>query len=328
MIDMIELIKAVIFGVVEGITEWLPISSTGHMMLLERVVHLDVSDAFWNMFLVVIQLGAILAVCVSFFSELNVFAPSSTQATRKEKLILWAKIIIACVPAAVVGIPLDDWMEEHLSSPYIIAGALIIYGILFILHARMSSADASVLSGAEDNTFRNVENVQHAPKHFAPKTSDMREAQKVREVQNQSSSKLYKPRITDIHMLDWKTTLGIGAFQVLSIVPGTSRSGSVILGALFLGTSRAVAAKFAFFLAVPVMVGASGLRLVKYLIKGNIPNQNELAILLVGCAVAFLVSLCVVHFLMKFIKNHDFAPFGWYRIILGICVIASGLMSR
>lgn len=325
MIDIVELIKAVIFGVVEGITEWLPISSTGHMMLLEHVVHLNVSDSFWNMFLVVIQLGAILAVCVSFFSELNIFSPACTRAARKDKCILWAKIIIACVPAAVVGIPLDDWMEEHLSSPYIIAGALIVYGILFILHARMSRVDVAVTSTTKDEEVHGSCSVHHAPKHLAAPDPS------ATETQGQHEDYIHErnhPPITDLSMLDWKTTLGIGAFQVLSIVPGTSRSGSVILGALFLGTSRAIAAKFAFFLAVPVMVGASSLRLVKYLIKGNIPNQNELAILLVGCGVAFVVSLCVVHFLMKFIKNHDFAPFGWYRIILGICVIAYGLMSR
>ncbi len=295
--DIIELLKAALFGLVEGITEWLPVSSTGHMLLLDQFVRLDVSQDFWDMFLVVIQLGAILAVLVLFFDKLNPFSGRKSAPERRGTWRLWAQVIVACIPAAAIGIPLDDWMEEHLGSPFVVAGALIVYGIAFIL---IENARGNALSGA----------------HLAPShkrlalTSDA------------------NARVQSVFDMDWGTALGIGAFQVLSIVPGTSRSGSTIIGGLLLGCSRAVAAEFTFFLAIPVMVGASGLRLVKFFLKGNSFATQELAILGVGCVVAFVVSMLAIRFLMGFVKKHDFKPFGWYRIILGVVVIAYFALVR
>ena len=295
-----ELWKAALFGLVEGITEWLPISSTGHMLLLNEFVSLDVSKDFWDMFLVVIQLGAILAVCVLFFGQLNPFSFKKTPRERKATWRLWAQVIVACIPAAAVGIPLDDWMEEHLGSPFVIAGALIVYGIAFIViecvrarkasrrgaHFKRGSGQAGLLAADEDARFQ------------------------------------------DVHDLTWPAVLGIGAFQILSIVPGTSRSGSTIIGGLLVGCSRAVAAEFTFFLAIPVMVGASGLRLVKFFLKGNAFTTPEIEILAVGCIVAFVVSILSIRFLMGFVKRHDFKPFGVYRIVLGLAVIAYFALAR
>ena len=308
--DFIELIKAAVFGIVEGITEWLPISSTGHMLLLNQFLTMNVSADFWDMFLVVIQLGAILAVCVIFFHQLNPFSPSKTGLQKRQTWTLWGKTIVACLPAAVIGIPLDDWMEEHLGSPYVIAAALIVYGIAFIVieNAREKKASAS-LPGVGDGQLR------PAPKHFAVTA-------KTAEIATRSELADADARVQSVDELDWKTAIGIGLFQVLSMVPGTSRSGSTIIGGLLLGCSRTAVAEFTFYLAIPVMAGASGLRLVKYFLKGNVFSANEAAILLMGCAVAFVISLLVIRFLMSFIRKHDFKPFGWYRIVLGVAVIA------
>lgn len=297
--DVIELFKAALFGLVEGITEWLPISSTGHMLLLDQFVKLNVSKDFWDMFLVVIQLGAILAVCVLFFHQLNPFSPKKTLDEKRSTWRLWGQVIIACIPAAAIGIPLDDWMEEHLGSPFVIAGALIAYGIAFIV---IENIRASKVSGA----------------HFA---SDGKGGL----LHLTADSDAPVQRVQD---MGWGTAMGIGVFQILSIVPGTSRSGSTIIGGLLLGCSRAVAAEFTFYLAIPVMVGASGLRLVKFFLKGNSFAPNELAVLGVGCVVAFVVSILAIRFLMGFVKKHDFKPFGWYRIALGIAVIAYFLIAR
>lgn len=308
--DFIELIKAAVFGIVEGITEWLPISSTGHMLLLNQFLTMNVSADFWDMFLVVIQLGAILAVCVIFFHQLNPFSPSKTGLQKRQTWTLWGKTIVACLPAAVIGIPLDDWMEEHLGSPYVIAAALIVYGIAFIVieNAREKKASAS-LPGVGDGQLR------PAPKHFAVTANTA-------EIATRSELADADARVQSVDELDWKTAIGIGLFQVLSMVPGTSRSGSTIIGGLLLGCSRTAVAEFTFYLAIPVMAGASGLRLVKYFLKGNVFSANEAAILLMGCAVAFVISLLVIRFLMSFIRKHDFKPFGWYRIVLGVAVIA------
>ena len=301
--DLVEILKAVLYGVVEGVTEWLPVSPTGHMLLLKQFVTLDVSRDFWDMFLVVIQLGAILAVCVLFFHELNPFSRAKTREGRRGTWSLWAKVVAACVPAAAIGIPLDDWMEEHLGSPYVIAAALIVYGVAFILieNARGHRAVEMATSLAGPR-----------PRHMAAPDS----GQGVAVLADANA------RIQTIEELTWGTALGIGLFQVLSIVPGTSRSGSTIIGGLLLGCSRAVAAEFTFYLAIPVMVGASGLRLVKYFLKGNTFAIGEVTILLAGCVTAFVVSLVAIRFLMGFVKRHDFKPFGWYRIALGIAVIA------
>lgn len=303
--DLIELAKAAVFGVVEGVTEWLPISSTGHMLLLNQFLTMDVSEEFWNMFLVVIQLGAILAVCVIFFGRLNPFSRKKDRGQRRETWALWAKTVVACLPAAVIGIPLDDWMEANLGSPFVIAAALIVYGVAFIVIETARERRAERV-GAELAA-------RPAPRHLAaPEPAAL------------SRSELADAgaRVQSLEELDWKTAIGIGLFQVLSIVPGTSRSGSTIIGGLILGCKRTVVAEFTFFLAIPVMVGASGLRLVKYLLAGNVPTTMELTVLGTGCVVAFVVSLAVIRFLMDFVRRHDFKPFGWYRIALGVAVIA------
>lgn len=301
--NIIELVKAALYGLVEGITEWLPISSTGHMLLLNQFVSLDVSSDFWDMFLVVIQLGAILAVCVLFFDKLNPFSAHKDADERKGTWSLWGKVIVACIPAAAVGIPLDDWMEEHLGSPFVIGAALIVYGIAFILIENARERKAAQLAARP----------AARPRHLAAEV-------------NVGSSTTERAdalaRVRDLDQLDWRTAIGIGIFQVLSIVPGTSRSGSTIIGGLLLGCSRSVAAEFTFFLAIPVMFGASALRLVKYFLKGNGFVAAEWAILGVGCAVAFVTSLLAIRFLMGFVRRHDFKPFGWYRIVLGVAVIA------
>lgn len=296
----IELVKAAVYGVVEGVTEWLPISSTGHMLLLNQFLSMDVSEDFWNMFLVVIQLGAILAVCMMFFHRLNPFSPSKSADERRGTWSLWGKTVVACIPAAVIGIPIDDWMEANLGSPFVIAAALIVYGVAFIVieTVRERRAAATVATG----------------RHFS--TPDLGDAPTRSELADAGA------RVRTLEELDWRTAIGIGLFQVLSIVPGTSRSGSTIIGGLLLGCRRTVVAEFTFFLAIPVMFGASGLRLAKYFLDGNVFSGTEAAVLAVGCAVAFLVSLAVIRFLMAFVRRHDFKPFGWYRIVLGVLVIA------
>lgn len=267
-LTFIEILKTVIIGIVEGLTEWLPISSTGHMILVDEFIKLNVSKSFMDMFLVVIQLGAILAVVVLNFDKLNPFSPYKSSGQRKETFQLWYKVIVACVPAGVIGILLNDYMEEHLMTAPVVAGALIFYGILFIIVERF-------------NRYR--------------------------------TPKFYK-----LEQLDYKTALIIGIFQVLSLVPGTSRSGSTILGGIIFGTSRVVAAEFTFFLAIPVMFGASLLKLVKF---GFNFNAAEMIILAVGMITAFVVSILSITFLLRYIKKNDFTAFGWYRIILGLVVL-------
>ena len=298
--DPIELAKAAVYGVVEGVTEWLPISSTGHMLLLNQFLTMDVSEDFWNMFLVVIQLGAILAVCVMFFHRLNPFSPSKSADERRGTWSLWGKTVVACIPAAVIGIPIDDWMEANLGSPFVIAAALIVYGIAFIVIETVRERRATAVAATG--------------RHFS--TPDLGDAPTRSELADAGA------RVQTLEALDWKTAIGIGLFQVLSIVPGTSRSGSTIIGGLLLGCSRTVVAEFTFFLAIPVMFGASALRLAKYFLAGNMFSGTEVAVLGVGCLVAFLVSLAVIRFLMAFVRRHDFKPFGWYRIVLGVAVIA------
>ena len=298
--DPIELAKAAVYGVVEGVTEWLPISSTGHMLLLNQFLTMDVSEDFWNMFLVVIQLGAILAVCVMFFHRLNPFSPSKTAGEKRDTWSLWGKTIVACIPAAAIGIPIDDWMEANLGSPFVIAAALIVYGIAFIMIETVRERRATAVAATG--------------RHFS--TPDLGDAPTRSELADAGA------RVQTLEALDWKTAIGIGLFQVLSIVPGTSRSGSTIIGGLLLGCSRTVVAEFTFFLAIPVMFGASALRLAKYFLAGNMFSGTEAAVLGVGCLVAFLVSLAVIRFLMAFVRRHDFKPFGWYRIVLGVAVIA------
>jgi len=264
-----ELIKTVILGIVEGLTEWLPISSTGHMILVDEFIKLDVSKAFMDMFLVVIQLGAILAVVVLNFEKLNPFSSWKSKSEKRATVSLWMKVIVACLPAAVIGLLFNKYMEEHFMTAPVVATTLIFYGIMFIV-------------------------VENYNKHRSP-------------------------RVTDLDRLDYKTAFIIGLFQVLSLVPGTSRSGATILGGILFGTSRYVAAEFTFFLAIPVMFGASLLKMVKF---GWHYTGAEILIMVVGMATAFVVSIASIKFLLRYIKNNDFKAFGWYRIVLGIIVIA------
>lgn len=270
MVNLIELLKVIFLGIVEGITEWLPVSSTGHMLLVDEFLQLDASQAFKDMFFILIQLGAILAVVVLFWHKMLPFQVKEREKPfwKKDTLLLWLKVIVACIPGAVVTLLFDDYIEAHLHTPNVIAAALIVYGIAFIL----------------------VENW----------------------------NKTRRPRIRTLADVDYRTAFLIGMFQVLSIIPGTSRSGSTIIGALILGVSRVAAAEFTFFLAVPAMFGMSALKLLKF---GFSFTGAELAMLLLGMVVAFLVSLGVIKFLMDYIRKHDFRAFGWYRIALGALVL-------
>lgn len=269
MISIIEILKTILFGIVEGITEWLPISSTGHMILLNEFVKLDVSEEFWEMFLVVIQLGAILAVVLLFWNKIFPFRFKEKPVIRTEIFVLWFKILVACIPAAVIGLAFDDVFDALFYNPTCVAVALIVFGIAFIVI---------------ENRNRNM-----------------------------------SPKITELQQITFQTAFMIGVFQLLAAVfPGTSRSGATIVGALLIGVSRTVAAEFTFFLAIPVMLGASLLKIVKF---GFDFTGAELTILLVGMVSAFVVSVVVIRFLMGYIKKHDFKVFGWYRIILGAAVL-------
>jgi undecaprenyl-diphosphatase len=268
-LSIIELIKVVILGVVEGLTEWLPVSSTGHMILVDEFIKLDVDKKFMDMFLVVIQLGAILAVVVLNFERLNPFSSWKTRQEKRETIDLWMKVVAACMPAAVIGLAFNDYMEEHFMNAPVVAFTLIFYGVLFIV-------------------------IENYNKHR-------------------------RPRVSRLERLDYKTALIIGMFQVLSLVPGTSRSGSTIIGGILFGTSRYVATEFTFFLAIPVMFGASLLKLVKF---GFHYTGAEMLILVLGMATAFVVSIASIKFLLQYIKTNDFKAFGWYRIALGIVVLA------
>lgn len=271
--SLIEWIQVIFYGIVEGITEWLPVSSTGHLILFESFWPMHVSEEFLSMFRVVIQLGAILAVCVIFFERLNPFARSHTAAKKREIWGIWGKVIVGCIPAGVLGILLDDFLDEHFYKWPVVAATLILYGVAFLLLE-----------------YRN------------------------RDV---------RPRVSKFRQMSYPLAFAIGVFQVLSLIPGTSRSGATILGAMLLGTSRTVAAEFSFFMAIPVMFGASLLKIVKY---GLNFSASELSCLIVGMVSAFVVSLFAIRFLMDFIKRHSFSIFGCYRIVLGILVIAIALI--
>ena len=274
---IIELLKAVFLGIVEGITEWLPISSTGHLILVNEFLNLRQSKDFIDMFNIVIQLGAILAVMVIYFKRLNPFQPGKTAREVQLTWQLWLKVVIACIPSAFFGLLLDDWMEAHLSNFFVVAIMLVVYGIAFIW--------------IEDRNRR------------------------------------VEPKVTDLARMSYKTAFYIGLFQVLSIIPGTSRSGATILGGIIVGTSRSVAADFTFFLGIPTMFSYSGLKAVKYFIDGNTLTGGQVAILLVASVTAFVVSLFVIRFLMNYIKKHDFTVFGKYRIVLGIIVLLYGAVK-
>ena len=279
---MIEILKAILFGIVEGVTEWLPVSSTGHIILLDEFIQLNASDEFKSMFDVVIQLGAILAVIVLFFRKLNPFAfKSKTKEERKQTWVLWFKVIAAIIPSGVVGVLFDDWMDATLHNGFGVSVALIVYGIAFIL----------------------VEQRNQRGKYL-------------------KNGKPQVNKVEDVHQITYKTALLIGLFQCLSLVPGTSRSGSTILGAIMLGVGRAAGAEFSFFMAIPTMLGASAIKLLKFLLTGVGITSMEIAVLIVGCAVSFIVSLLVIKALMDYVRRHSFSVFGVYRIVLGIVVLA------
>ena len=268
---ILEILKAVLFGIVEGITEWLPVSSTGHIILLDEFIRLQASAEFKSMFDVVIQLGAILAVIVIFFNKLNPFDPRKSPAKKKATWELWFKVCAAIVPSGVIGILFDDWMELHLHKGIPVAIALIVYGVAFIL---------------------------------VEKRNEGKEA-----------------RIKRVWDIDWRTALLIGAFQCLSLIPGTSRSGSTILGAILLGVGRSAGSEFSFFMAIPTMLGASAIKLLKFLVSGAAFGFGELMILLVGTVVSFIVSMIAIRALMNYVRKHSFSAFGWYRIVLGAVVL-------
>lgn len=269
---MIEVLKAVLFGIVEGITEWLPVSSTGHLILLNEFINLNVSDEFQSMFDVVIQLGAILAVCALFFRKLNPFDSGKNEQQKKQTWSLWFKVIAAIIPSGIVGVLFDDWMDAHLHNGIVVSIALIVYGVAFIL---------------------------------VEKRNEHREM-----------------RIHDVHDIPMSTAMVIGLSQCLSLVPGTSRSGSTILGGILAGVSRGAAAEFSFFMAIPTMLGASGIKLLKFFLSGVDFGAMDLLILLIGCIVSYVVSLLVIKGLMSYVRRHSFSAFGVYRIILGIVVLA------
>ena len=276
---MIEILKAILFGIIEGITEWLPISSTGHMILLDEFIQLNVTKDFYKLFEVVIQLGAILAVVVIYFKSIWPLKKENGKVkVDKGILNLWGKILVACVPAAIIGLLLDDWIDEHFYNSIVVSLALIIYGIIFIV----------------------IEN-----------------------------KKIGTRKTKDVSNISYKQALQIGAFQLLALIPGTSRSGSTIIGGLLIGLERATAAEFTFFLAIPVMAGASLLKLLKYVIKVGLSFSGlEIGILLVATVTAFLVSMFVIKFLINYIRKHDFKVFGYYRIVLGILVLLYFLIMK
>lgn len=268
-----ELLKAVLFGIVEGVTEWLPISSTGHLILLNEFITLNVSDAFRSMFDVVIQLGAILAVIVLFFHKLNPFSPQKSEGEKKQTWQLWFKVVAAIIPSGIVGVLFDDWMEAHFHNATVVSIALIVYGVAFLL------------------------------------------------VERRNASRVGGKTVEDVYAIDYKTALLIGCFQCLSLIPGTSRSGSTILGAILIGVGRSAGAEFSFFMAIPTMLGASAIKGLKFLLSGVSATGTEIGVLIVGCVVSFLVSLLVIRGLMEYVRRHSFSAFGVYRIILGVVVL-------
>lgn len=285
--EFIELLKALLIGIVEGITEWLPISSTGHMILVDEFVKLNVSAEFLELFLVVIQIGAILAVICIYFTKLNPFSRKKTPAENKATWRLWGLVVVGCIPAAIIGVTLDDFFNEHFYNAWTVAIALIVYGVVFIVieqHKRKSDA------------------------FF------------IRNYKGEGEPRLNK--IETVDEMDWKTAIKIGLFQCLAIIPGTSRSGSTIIGGMLCGCSRTAATEFTFFLAIPVMFGWGALKTLKMILAGVTMSATEIGVLVVGIVSAFIVSIISIKFLLKYIKSHDFTAFGIYRIVVGLIVLA------
>ncbi len=308
-VDMIvEVLKALLIGIVEGVTEWLPISSTGHMILVDEFVKLQVSPEFLELFLVVIQIGAICAVLVLYFHKLNPFSTRKTPAERKGTWRLWGMVVIGCLPAAAIGLTLDDFFNEYFYNAWTVAIALIAYGVVFILLERRNRRrEEAYLASVRTERPRG----RHARVEAAAQLADTAE---------DVEAALFKVRTVD--EIDWKTALKIGCFQMLAIIPGTSRSGSTIIGGMLCGCSRTAAAEFTFFLAIPVMFGWGCLKALKFIVGGLVMSATEIAVLLTGIVTAFVVSVLSIKFLMGYIKNNDFTAFGVYRIIVGVVVLA------
>lgn len=306
----LDLLKSLLFGIVEGVTEWLPVSSTGHMILLQQFIHMDVSEAFWDVFLVVIQLGAICAVIGLFFRRLNPFSPRKSSEQKRGTWSIWGKIVVGTIPAGIVGVALNDWAEAHLMNGLVVSIALIAYGIVFIVleaHNRRLIADAT--QGKHSKVIVARQRVQ--------REAEEGDAAYLEPDETDASSAIAK--VNDFSQMTYPKAFLIGCFQALAVVPGTSRSGSTIIGSMLLGTSRTIATEFAFFLSIPIMAGWS---LVKFLKHGFAYSGAEWLILAVGCVSAFAVSWLVIRFLIGYVKKHDFTVFGWYRIALGAAVIA------
>lgn len=297
---IIEALKAFLIGIVEGITEWLPISSTGHMILVDEFVKLQVSDEFLALFLVVIQLGAIMAVLILYFHKLNPFSPKKTSVQKKSTWRLWGMVAIGCIPAAIIGLAFDDWVNEHFYNKVTVAAMLIVYGVAFIVLER------------RNRRLREAEAALAAPRGRHARQS-------YGDVADEAEAQLFK--ITDVDEIDWKTALKIGCFQVLAIIPGTSRSGATIIGGMLSGCSRTAAAEFTFFLAIPIMFGWGLVKCLKFFAAGLAMTMTEVVVLAVGIVTAFVMSVIAIKFLMGYIKKNDFTAFGWYRIVVGVLVL-------
>ena len=298
---IIEALKAFLIGIVEGITEWLPISSTGHMILVDEFVKLQVSDEFLALFLVVIQLGAIMAVLILYFHKLNPFSPKKTSVQKKSTWRLWGMVAIGCIPAAIIGLAFDDWVNEHFYNKVTVAAMLIVYGVAFI-----------VLERRNRRRLREAEAALAAPRGRHARQS-------YGDVADEAEAQLFK--ITDVDEIDWKTALKIGCFQVLAIIPGTSRSGATIIGGMLSGCSRTAAAEFTFFLAIPILFGWGLVKCLKFFAAGLAMTMTEVVVLAVGIVTAFVMSVIAIKFLMGYIKKNDFTAFGWYRIVVGVLVL-------
>lgn len=293
---LIEILKSFIIGLVEGITEWLPISSTGHMILVDEFLKLNVSTQFLALFLVVIQIGAIMAVIILYFHKLNPFSPKKTPEERRGTWRLWGMVVIGCIPAAMAGLLLDDWVHDRFYNATVVASALILYGVIFIVMERRNRRLEQRVSGAVRG------------KHAKGRADD-----------DDMSASIFKMATVDD--ITPKTALVIGLFQCLAIIPGTSRSGSTIIGGMLAGCSRVAAAEFTFFLAIPIMLGWGLVKALKFVAAGMVMTTTEIAVLVVGIITAFVVSVISIKFLMGYIKRNDFTAFGWYRIVVGALVL-------
>ena len=310
---IIEALKALLLGIVEGITEWLPISSTGHMIIVDDFVKLQVSDQFLALFLVVIQIGAILAVLTLYFHKLNPLSPRKTAEQKRSTWSLWGMVVVGCIPAAIIGLLFDDWVNEHFYNKVTVAAMLIVYGIVFII---MENRNRSRMQDA----LREVTAIAGAARrgrHARPSASLLPDEEALEAA---AEKRIF--RITDVEDIDWKTALKIGCFQVLAIIPGTSRSGATIIGGMLTGCSRTAAAEFTFFLAIPIMFGWGLVKCIKFFAAGLAMTSTEIMVLIIGVASAFVMSVVSIKFLMGYIKKNDFSAFGWYRIIVGLVVLA------